>query len=134
MSTVKSSWDNPAIVSSDSPTQYPKERPVCYHQFLTRPVKGQLVDFQRLRGAQRRRIPTPREVADISTSSVLDLSFPVLCNKILLSLDHDRHNVALCPCCRGKGKSIENESMRRFVLILCGGFRELSPNKRSWPW
>jgi hypothetical protein len=128
MSTVKSSSDNPATWASGSPTWCPKEALLCYQQLLTRPIRGQLVDYQELQATQKKRMPL-REVADIWTSAVLDLSFQFLCNKILLSLDHpDRHNVPLCSRCRGKGKNpvVENESTRHFVLVLCGGFRSIN--------
>lgn len=101
------------------------QTPPAYHQFLTRPVNG-------INQEPSREEDTPqplRNIVNLEESDVQDLSFQALCNAIYMSLDHD---VANCKCCRGKGVMIATK--RSFVMTICGGLRELSSKKRSWPW
>jgi len=100
--------------------------PPAYHRFLARPVNG----INREPAPSEQNTPQPlRNIVNLEESYVQNLSFQVLWNAVYMSLDHD---VANCKCCRGKEVVIATK--RSFVLTIYGDLRELSSEKRSWPW
>jgi hypothetical protein len=106
---------------------------ISYHQFLTRPINGSILNLPRPPTDPQSKLKPPlREALRIKHPDVHDLCFEILWERIFDSFDED-HDMYVCNCCRGKG--LASDGMQsNFVVVICGDLRQHASSGRSWAW